>query len=308
MLDLRLLNLDRNACNILVQKNDSGLKLVPIDHGLTLPDSLAVQSFDLAWLDYPQAEEPFSARALDYIRRLDVDEDIRLIERTFKVRPECLYNIKITTLLLKEAAAKGLNLAQIGQILCRPDDDETIPSLLENIVKKAELCAKLRVQQQRKFKNAMVSLVDEQSLTLNGVRACCKLSQPLALEGTQVARPLKRIHKNNSFNEKTTNGDTDSPLLPPSDVCLAMQASLAADTADTDCKSPTLFRRGRGMTEGSDNLSINVLNANTEGMIRHRVGQLQRQTSLKKQESVERAADTPNFFGFQLQRKISAGR
>lgn len=67
MLDLRLLNLDRNACNILVQKNDSGLKLVPIDHGLTLPDSLAVQSFDLAWLDFPQAEEPFSAKALDYI-------------------------------------------------------------------------------------------------------------------------------------------------------------------------------------------------------------------------------------------------
>ena len=145
MLDLRLLNLDRNACNILVQKSDAGLSLVPIDHGLTLPDSLAVQSFDLAWLDFPQAEEPFSARALDYIQRLDVEEDIRLIERNFKVRPECLRNIKITTLLLKEAAAMGLNLAQIGQILCRPDDDEKIASLLENIVSKAELCANLRV-------------------------------------------------------------------------------------------------------------------------------------------------------------------
>lgn len=39
-------------------------KLIPIDHGLTIPDSLAIQSFDLAWLDFPQAEEPFSAKTL----------------------------------------------------------------------------------------------------------------------------------------------------------------------------------------------------------------------------------------------------
>lgn len=86
VLDLRILNLDRNACNILVQEANDPVtgqqikRLVPIDHGLTVPDSLAIQSFDLAWLDFPQAEEPFSARTLDYIKRLDVDADIRLIE------------------------------------------------------------------------------------------------------------------------------------------------------------------------------------------------------------------------------------
>lgn len=161
VLDLRLLNLDRNECNILVQRSDAGIKLVPIDHGLTIPDSLAVQSFDLAWLSFPQADEPFSEQTLEYIRKLDVDADIRFIERNFKVRPECLRNIKITNLLLKEAATKGLTLAQIGQILCRPDDDETVPSLLEKLVKKAELCANLRLNQQRQFKTSMVSLIDQ---------------------------------------------------------------------------------------------------------------------------------------------------
>lgn len=29
------------------------MSLVPIDHGLAIPDSLAIQSFDLAWLDFP---------------------------------------------------------------------------------------------------------------------------------------------------------------------------------------------------------------------------------------------------------------
>jgi len=43
-----------------------------------------------------------------------VEEDIRIIERNFKVRAECLRNLKITSLLLKQAAAKGLTLSQIG--------------------------------------------------------------------------------------------------------------------------------------------------------------------------------------------------
>lgn len=56
ILDLRLFNLDRNEGNLLVKtKTDkkSGKKvytLVPIDHGLCIPDNLAVCSFDLFWL------------------------------------------------------------------------------------------------------------------------------------------------------------------------------------------------------------------------------------------------------------------
>lgn len=56
VLDLRLMNLDRNAQNILVTKcSDNSLRLVPIDHGLTIPDNLEVCSFDLEWLKYEQA-------------------------------------------------------------------------------------------------------------------------------------------------------------------------------------------------------------------------------------------------------------
>lgn len=64
ILDLRLLNLDRNDQNILVQKvfrkvDRNGVmkkvpvfSLVPIDHGLCIPDNLAVCSFDLCWLGW----------------------------------------------------------------------------------------------------------------------------------------------------------------------------------------------------------------------------------------------------------------
>ena len=75
ILDLRMLNLDRNECNILVQRQlkevtdlESSLnlsaqsnkylgkeyerKLIPIDHGLSIPDTLQLQSWDLVWLNY----------------------------------------------------------------------------------------------------------------------------------------------------------------------------------------------------------------------------------------------------------------
>ena len=120
ILDLRLLNIDRNEGNILVNSKISkktGKKvrtLTPIDHGLSIPDNLAVCSFDLVWLGWRQAERAFTSRSLKFIESIDVDGDIKMLETTFKFRPICLRNIKITTLLLKKAAESGLTLASIG--------------------------------------------------------------------------------------------------------------------------------------------------------------------------------------------------
>ena len=96
-----------------------------------------------------------------------------MIENNFKVRPECLRNLKISSLLLKRAASKGLTLTQIGQILCRPDDDEEAPSLLEKIVNKAQLLANLRIQLDSKFKRLDASPVriETSNLSLHNLAA-----------------------------------------------------------------------------------------------------------------------------------------
>jgi hypothetical protein len=92
-------------------------------------------------------------RTLEYIENLNIDDDVTTLEQNFKMRPECLRNFKISSLLLKIAAARGLNLAQIGKILCRPDEDDTMLSTLEIIVDKALLCSNLKLNMQRKFKD-----------------------------------------------------------------------------------------------------------------------------------------------------------
>lgn len=57
------------------------MRLVPIDHGLTLPDSLEVNSFDLVWMSYSQIDQPMTQRTLDYIKAINIEEEVRFIER-----------------------------------------------------------------------------------------------------------------------------------------------------------------------------------------------------------------------------------
>jgi len=113
----------KNQLKILKNKS-TVIKLIPIDHSLSIPDTLNVCSFDLIWLSYSQAEMPFSQKSLDFIRNIDIMHDIETLENTFKFRPQCLRNMRISSTLLKKGAKAGLTLANIGQILCRPDDDE----------------------------------------------------------------------------------------------------------------------------------------------------------------------------------------
>ena len=81
ILDIRLLNIDRHAGNILVknpasfQRAHGGsstpppLDLVPIDHGLCLPEQLDDPYFE--WLHWPQSSLPFTDDELAYVERFE---------------------------------------------------------------------------------------------------------------------------------------------------------------------------------------------------------------------------------------------
>ena len=87
ILDIRILNCDRNLENILIKKVEKNkfplimdLKLIPIDHGFKIN----------SYWSWP-----------------------------FKIRPKCLRNFRIANALLKKADSSGLNLYEIGRIIYR---------------------------------------------------------------------------------------------------------------------------------------------------------------------------------------------
>ncbi|XP_009609153.1 phosphatidylinositol 4-kinase gamma 7-like [Nicotiana tomentosiformis] len=123
ILDIRIFNTDRHAGNLLVRKLDGvgrfgQVELIPIDHGLCLPETLEDPYFE--WIHWPQASIPFSEDELEYIEKLDpVRESEMLRSELPMIREACLRVLVLSTIFLKEAAAYGLCLAEIGEMMSR---------------------------------------------------------------------------------------------------------------------------------------------------------------------------------------------
>lgn len=124
ILDIRILNTDRHAGNLLVRKVGDGIgtfgrvELIPIDHGLCLPETLEDPYFE--WIHWPQASIPFSDEELAYIRDLDPAHDCEMLRMELPmIREACLRVLVLCTIFLKEAAEFGLCLAEIGEMMTR---------------------------------------------------------------------------------------------------------------------------------------------------------------------------------------------
>ncbi|KAK2970291.1 hypothetical protein RJ640_012643 [Escallonia rubra] len=123
ILDIRLLNLDRHAGNILVKCGHENyavgaVELVPIDHGLCLPESLDDPYFE--WLHWPQASIPFSESEVEYISNLDPYKDAELLRTQIpSIRESSIRILVLCTVFLKRAAAAGLCLADIAEMMTR---------------------------------------------------------------------------------------------------------------------------------------------------------------------------------------------
>ncbi|KAI3693991.1 hypothetical protein L1987_76948 [Smallanthus sonchifolius] len=137
VLDIRMANADRHAGNILVSKGEDGqFVLIPIDHGYCLPTSFEDCTFD--WLYWPQARQPFNPETIKYIKSLDAEEDIALLNfYGWNLPSECARTIRISTMLLKKGVEKGFTPFVIGNIMCRENLNKK--SVIEEIVQEADL-------------------------------------------------------------------------------------------------------------------------------------------------------------------------
>ncbi|KAJ0228701.1 Phosphatidylinositol 4-kinase gamma 7 [Hirschfeldia incana] len=120
ILDVRIFNTDRHGGNLLVKKVGTfgEVELIPIDHGLCLPETLEDPYFE--WIHWPQASLPFSDEELEYIQKLDPLKDCEMLRRELPmIREACLRVLVLCTVFLKEAASYGLCLAEIGEMMTR---------------------------------------------------------------------------------------------------------------------------------------------------------------------------------------------
>jgi len=155
VLDLRIFNNDRHGGNILLKEGSEGnYELIPIDHGLSLSPTLQYGNFE--WMMWPQAKKPFEENTKEYIKNIDVEADAQLLS-SLGVRPECVTTMKITTTLLKKAAAAGLSLYDIGNLASRTILEE--PSEIEKMVESAR--KQVQEQDESAFLEALWGIMDD---------------------------------------------------------------------------------------------------------------------------------------------------
>lgn len=135
VMDLRMLNADRNGGNILVQQvgeeddNNSRLRLVAIDHSYVIPSCFGDPEFE--WMFWPQAKLPFSQSLLQYIRSLDAESDAALVREVLD-DDDAAELLIVATRLMQFAASRGYTPLEIATYVRR--ETITQPSKLERLL------------------------------------------------------------------------------------------------------------------------------------------------------------------------------
>ncbi|KAH7516150.1 phosphatidylinositol 4-kinase gamma 5 [Ziziphus jujuba] len=192
ILDIRIFNTDRHAGNLLVRKLDGvgrfgQVELIPIDHGLCLPETLEDPYFE--WIHWPQASIPFSEDELAYIEKLDPQKDCEMLRSEIPViRDASLRVLVLCTIFLKEAAASGLCLAEIGEMMTREfRSGEEEPSELEVVCMEAR-----RMIAERELSSPKADFGDEEfQFDIDYEEVELDVASKVAAEDTMIRAPFQ---------------------------------------------------------------------------------------------------------------------
>ena len=165
VLDIRLMNADRNTANLLCRRNPEDpdhIELIPIDHGYCLRTVSDVCWFDWCWLDWPQMKLPVSAKTKEYILGLDIEADALLLKERLQIPERALDYFRLSCKLLQEGIRSGMTLYDVAILCCRNDDAGELPSKLETLMSMAEEIAKYAVDNGRWHHTAASKALEHQ--------------------------------------------------------------------------------------------------------------------------------------------------
>jgi hypothetical protein len=204
ILDIRLMNADRNAANILCQRipeDPDHFRLIPIDHGYSLRSCADVAWFDWCWLDWPQTKEPLGKHARDYVLNLDVEADARMLRERLGFKNDVLDYFRASCYALKSGVMAGLTLYEIAsEILCRNDANGEVPSKLENLTTMATELAMSAVHNGRFHHSTASHAIQEQLASIHFNKSAAQ--PPLTFS---KSRPVVRSISSSVFSRAASS-------------------------------------------------------------------------------------------------------
>lgn len=259
ILDIRILNADRNTANLLCRRNPENpdsFELVPIDHGYCLRTVADVCWFDWCWLDWPQMKEPLSPHMREYVLNLDIEKDARMLREKLDIPKGALDYFRASSKLLQQGVKAGLTLYEIAILCCRNDDAGEKPSKLEMILSMAADIAKSAVDNGR-WHHAAASRALEQQLSPDNVflssRSTSKAStNRQASIGMSIFKSASSVNFSSFTNGSPLKHNQDSKLSS-----LSMDNSAGFDFEDIPSKgAPTILADSSGSESSADAVEV----------------------------------------------------
>jgi len=133
LLDILLVNCDRNGGNILVHPETH--RLVPIDHSFSLPDYRNLRDLQwFEWMNYRQSRQPLTKSAEKFLKELDIQSWVEKAT-ALKIREECILTMELAYIFLSKAISCGKTLYDVGRLMCSPNP--RVASVFVNLVSDA---------------------------------------------------------------------------------------------------------------------------------------------------------------------------
>lgn len=166
LLDLKILNCDRHAGNILFDSTRKAL--TPIDHALSFPEielstpdsegailsrdlsesTLFLKNISFDWLLFPQAKQPFTQETLNAIKDIDMEEHMKVMTKMGMNMRQKLAVFSGLTLLKEASLNQNKTLYEIGCLVQRQRTRKTLSTLEELVNQTLTQCDVHKLEKQ----------------------------------------------------------------------------------------------------------------------------------------------------------------
>lgn len=222
LLDIRILNLDRNEENILLQRKKSSYggyewKAIPIDHGYSIPNDLNIGWCDWCWFEYPQTTKPFDQEMIDYVKSIDFDKIAKMLHNYLKINDKCIKNLKIAHTWLLMGVTEGLTLYDIAYVMLRHDNNMEEPSILEQCCELASRSTKFKIissKERGEIYSNRIKINNEKPETPSTQKTLKDLSQ--SINGVNSPNLYKNNNSDKEMSERISKLTFSTPQITPS--------------------------------------------------------------------------------------------
>lgn len=253
LLDMRLLNATRTEADVLVKRHKGRVKLVPINHGMSLGRRFQIERDALFWTRLPQIRLPLDSRLVRFVQKLRPKETVQKLSKRLGLPTETLNLVRKAETFIKECVRRKMTIHEMVQLFYR-NGQEKAP--LEKTIESVDFMSKHSktrdkwflqnriLVKSKKFSNRKLDERISRIRNYSDVVGCAK--RRLGRDSQEVSTGRSQIFKLNlqtkiaRKNQKSTKNEGKTGLDEEKQKCILQSPQTFLSKNESQSKLPLL--------------------------------------------------------------------